>query len=97
MKVIGFRPYQILLLVLGESLLIGGISGFAAAGGAYYIVNEWAGGIPLRIGFFPAFNISDWAPLWGFCIGLGAALVGSLVPAVSACRVRVAEVFGRVG
>lgn len=97
MKVLGFRPWQILLLVLSEALLIGALSGLISAGGAYYIVNEWAGGIPFPIAFFPAFNISQWAPWWGLGIGTGAALAGSLLPAIQACRVRVAEVFGRVG
>lgn len=97
MKVLGFRPWQILLLVLGEALLIGGIAGLLSAGGAYYLVNEVFGGIPFPIAFFPAFNISKWAPWWGLGIGTGAALAGSMLPAIDACRVRVAEVFGRVG
>ena len=90
MKVLGFRPWQILLLVLSEALVIGALSGLISAGGAYYIVNEWAGGIPFPIAFFPAFNISKWAPWWGLGIGTGAALAGSLLPAIQACRVRVA-------
>lgn len=97
MKVLGFRPWQILLLVLSEALAIGALSGLISAGGAYYIINEWLGGIPFPIAFFPAFNISKWAPWWGLAIGTGAALAGSLLPAINACRVRVAEVFGRVG
>jgi putative ABC transport system permease protein len=97
MKVLGYRPWQILLLVIGEALLIGGLSGLVSAGGAYYLVNNVFGGIPFPIAFFPAFNISKMAPVWGLFIGLGAALFGSLLPAIDACRVRVAEVFGRVG
>lgn len=97
MKVLGFRPWQILVLVLGESLLIGCLSGIVSAGGAFLIINYGFGGIPFPIAFIPSFSISRWAPLWGFFIGTGAALAGSLFPAVNACRVRVAEVFGRVG
>jgi hypothetical protein len=33
---------------------------------------------------------------WGPALGGGTALVGSLVPALQACRVRVSEVFARV-
>ena len=33
MKVLGFRPLQILVLVLGESLLLGVTAGFVAARG----------------------------------------------------------------
>jgi putative ABC transport system permease protein len=97
MKVLGFRPWQILVMVIGEALLIGSLSGLISAGGAYFIINEWAGGIPFPIAFFPAFLISKWAPVWGLAIGTFAALAGSVIPAINACRVRVAEVFGRVG
>ena len=41
--------------------------------------------------------ISERAPWWGLAIGTGAALLGSIIPAINACRVCVAEVFGRVG
>jgi hypothetical protein len=54
------------------------------------------GGVPFPIAFFPAFTISPWAPVWGLGVGTGAALAGSFVPAWNACRVKVAEVFGRV-
>lgn len=96
MKVLGFRPVQILLLVLCEALLIGAASGVISAGGTYLVVNYWFDGLKIPIGFFPAFYISSTAPLWGLAIGAGAALAGSLLPAWNACRVRVAEVFGRV-
>lgn len=97
MKVLGFRPWQILVMVLGEALAIGCLSGLISAGGAYFLVNHVFGGIPFPIAFIPSFFISKWAPLWGFAMGTGAALAGSLIPAINACRVRVAEVFGRVG
>ena len=32
MKVLGFRPYQILILVMGESLLLGAGSGLISSG-----------------------------------------------------------------
>jgi putative ABC transport system permease protein len=96
MKVLGFRPLQILLLVIGEALLIGATSGILSGGLTYGIVNKVFGGVPFPIAFFPAFMISQYAPLWGISIGAGAALAGSFLPAWQACRVKVAEVFGRV-
>ncbi|HTN75607.1 MAG TPA: ABC transporter permease [Pirellulaceae bacterium] len=96
MKVLGFRPVQILFLVIGEALFIGATAGLLSAGLTYYLVNNAFGGIAFPIAFFPAFFISDSAPIWGLLIGAGAALIGSFLPAWDACRVKVAEVFGRV-
>src|SRR6185436_10882577 len=39
MKVLGFRPYQILILVVGESLLLGAGSGLIRSGGTWCVVN----------------------------------------------------------
>src|SRR5690606_11204049 len=55
MKVLGFRPVQILLLVLCVALLIGAASGVISAGGTYLVVNYWFDGLKIPIGFFPAF------------------------------------------
>ena len=57
MKVLGFRPYQILILVLGESLLLGGGAGFLSAGLTYAVINWAMGGLsfPHRI-FRPLFH-----------------------------------------
>jgi putative ABC transport system permease protein len=96
LKVLGFGPSQILLLVLGEALLIGGGSGLLSAGGAYALINFVIGGIKFPIAFFPAFYIPINALWWGFAIGAGAAFFGSFLPAWSARSVRVAEVFSKV-
>lgn len=96
MKVLGFRPWQILLLVLGESLLLGTFAGLASATATWYLVNRVAGGIPFPIAFFPKFFIADQAWWWGAAVGAAAALAGSFVPAWSAARVRVTEVFAKV-
>ena len=40
LKVLGFRPLQILVLVLGESLLLGVLAGFVSGGLTWYAVNH---------------------------------------------------------
>lgn len=97
LKVLGFRPAQILMLVLGEALLVGVVSGVLSAGGTWLIVNQVAGGIPFPIAFFPKFLIPVQAWWWGLAVGGGTAFLGSFVPAANACRVKVSEVFARVG
>ncbi len=96
LKVLGFRPMQILLLVLGEALLIGLLSGLISAGGSWLIVNEVAGGIPFPIAFFPKFLIPTAAWWWGLAVGGGTAFMGSFFPAWTACRIKVSEVFSHV-
>lgn len=96
LKVLGFLPLQILLLVLGEALVVGAVSGFVSSGGTYALVNWVMGGLKFPIAFFGIFFIPDAALWWGPVIGGGAAFLGSFPPAWSARTVKVSEVFSRV-
>jgi putative ABC transport system permease protein len=96
LKVLGFPPWQILTLVLGEALLIGTISGALSAGIAYTYVDYVAGGFKFPIAFFPAFFIPKAALWWGPVLGACTAAIGSFVPAWSARTVKVSEVFAKV-
>jgi putative ABC transport system permease protein len=96
MKVLGFRPLQVQILVLGEAILVGGVSGLAATAGTLAIINWVFEGLPFPIAFFPAFMVPWEAILWGFAIGAGTGLIGSFLPAWSARSVKVSEVFAKV-
>ena len=96
MKVLGFRPNQLLGLVIIEALLIGVTAGFLSSGGTYFLVNKVAGGIPFPIAFFSKFLIPEGALWWGPLVGGLTALAGSLAPALSARSVKVANVFSKV-
>ena len=96
MKVLGFRPMQILWLVLGETLLLGAGAGFASAGLTYGVINWYFDGLRFPIGFFDRFFIPVDALWWGTAIGAVAALVGSFLPAWTARNVKPAEVFAKV-
>jgi putative ABC transport system permease protein len=96
LKVLGFRPLQIQVLVLGEALVVGGLSGLLGTFATLAIINWVFGGIPLQIAFFPAFTIPYGALAWGFAIGTGTALAGSFLPAWTARSVKVSEVFSKV-
>ncbi len=95
LKVLGFRPWMVLVLVLGEAALIGILSGFLATATLFALVNA-LGGLPLPIAFFPKFYIPAEALWWGPAIGLGTAFAGSVLPALNARSVKVSEVFSRV-
>jgi putative ABC transport system permease protein len=96
LKVLGFGPTQIMLMVLAEALLVGCLSGLLSAGGTYVIVNKVMGGFKFPIAFFPAFRIPIDAWWWGPAIGGLTALAGSLVPAWSARSVKVSQVFAKL-
>jgi putative ABC transport system permease protein len=96
LKVLGFRPFQILILVLGESLLLGAGAGLISAGLTYATINYGLGGISFPIGFFDRFFIPPAALWWGPALGGLAAMLGSFLPAWSARSVKVAEVFSKV-
>jgi putative ABC transport system permease protein len=96
LKVLGFGPGSILLMVLGEAVLIGALSGLLSVGTAWLLVNKVLDGIKFPVAFFPAFYIATAALWWGPLIGGATALLGSLTPAWAARSVKVSEVFSKV-
>ncbi len=96
LKVLGFRPGQLLVLVMGEAILIGLLAGMLSAGATYFVVNHWMGGVTFPIGFFPVFFIPINALWWGLGIGTFTALAGSIMPAWNARTVKVSDVFSKV-
>lgn len=96
MKVLGFRPNQILMLILLEAVLLGGVSGFLSSSLAYLFINNYLGGLKFPIAFFGAFFIPTAAFWWGPVVGTLTALAGSILPAWSTRSIRVAEVFAKV-
>lgn len=95
LKVLGFTPGMIMMLVLGEALLIGVLAG-GMASSVMCVLTQAQGGVKFPIAFFPAFKVPYEAISWGIAIGAATALAGSLLPALSARRVKVSEVFSRV-
>lgn len=95
MKVLGFEPWQVLVLVVGEALLVGLLAGGLCGAIAYYAVNA-VGGVQFPIAFFGKFFVPAGALWWGPVLGAIAAVAGSLVPAWSARSVRVSEVFSKI-
>jgi putative ABC transport system permease protein len=94
LKVLGFQPWQLLLLVLGEALLLGASSGLLAGSLIYVIANGIYGGIVLP-GSEP-FPVPWKAILWGASVGGATALVGSILPAWTARTVQASQVFARM-
>jgi putative ABC transport system permease protein len=97
LKVLGFRPRQILVLVLAEALLVGGVGGLLSAAVTFAAANGIWGGLPLDVDeLFPDFPVPVHAFCWGLAAGTFTAFLGSFLPSWSARSVRVADVFSRV-
>lgn len=96
LKVLGFRPGQVMLLVLGEALLIGLLSGLLSSALTYLLINKLFGGLMFPVAWFSKIFIPTESFVWGLAIGGGTALAGSLIPAWSARSVRVADVFSKI-
>ncbi len=91
LKVLGFCPRRF-FLVLGEAALIGGAGGLVSVAITYFLVNNVLNTYVPNPIFVPGIMLP-----WGGFLGAGAAILGSAFPAWSACRVRVSEVFARIG
>jgi putative ABC transport system permease protein len=96
LKVLGFQPWQILAMVLGEAMLLGMVGGFLSSGFTYWIVNFVMNGIRFPIAFFGAFFVPTDALWWGVVLGGLTSFFGSVIPAWNACAVKVSEIFARV-
>ena len=83
LKVLGFTPNQILIMVLAEALLIGCLSGLFSGWIAMFLINDLIGGVSLPIGFLSTFFVAQAAPWWGLSIGgtdgVGRQFVARLV------------------
>ena len=92
LKVLGFQPRHILVLVLGEAVLVG----LFAGGMASFLSWQMIGSLKLQIAFFGAFIVPWKALVYGPLLGTLVSLLGSLGPAWNAKNVKVAEVFAKL-
>jgi putative ABC transport system permease protein len=92
LKVLGFQPRHVMLLVLGEAILVGLMAGEMSTFLAWFLI----GGFKFQLAFFGAFFVPTRVLIYGPLLGAAVAITGSLGPALSAKNVKVAEVFAKV-
>ncbi len=92
LKVLGFAPRHVLLIVLGEALLVGFLGGGMSALMAWGLL----GNVKFQIMFFGAFFVPMNALFYGPALGMAVSFAGCIGPAMAAKNVKVAEVFARV-
>jgi putative ABC transport system permease protein len=91
LKVLGFQPRHVLMLVLGEAVLVGLLAGAMSTLIAYELVAS----LGLHMGMFGSFRIPTVVLGYGPLLGVAVSVAGSIGPALSAKKVRVAEVFAK--
>lgn len=96
LKVLGFRPINLFMLVILESIFVSGLAGAIGSISTYLLVNHLIGGIAFPIAFFTKFFIDASLLWWGALVGVFVGIAGSVIPAVAASKVKSAEVFARV-
>jgi putative ABC transport system permease protein len=92
LKVLGFQPRHVLLLVLGEAILVGFMGGLMSS----LLAWQMLGSFKFQIMFFGAFIVPAKALIYAPLLGTAVAFGGSLIPALTAKNVKVAEVFAKV-
>ena len=99
LKVLGFEPRAIMVLVIGEAVLVGAFSGLIGTGLAWGCsAFAESGALPLS-GFtrlFSLFPIRADALLWGVLLGALVGFAGSVIPAWNARSVKVSDVFAKI-
>ncbi len=91
LKVLGFQPWHVAGLVLGEAMLVGALAG----GMSTFIAWAMLGNVKVQIAFLGAFFVPTEVLVMGPALGFAVALVGSIGPALSAKNVKAAEVFSK--
>lgn len=91
LKVLGFQPWHVMGMVLGEAVLIGVLAGGMSTFLAWFCLDH----VKFQIAFLGAFKVPIEVLVYGPVLGAAVAIVGSLGPALSAKNVKVAEVFAK--
>ncbi len=99
LKVLGFQPLHIAIMIIGEAMFVGGIAGMIGTGIVCSISTlTLSGAIPLAKwnSFLLQFPVPWSAVLWSGLLGAGVGLTGSVFPAMATRKVKVSDVFARI-
>jgi putative ABC transport system permease protein len=95
LKVLGFQPAHIMALVIGEAMLVGGLSG-GLGGSLTYAISALNAHGALNIGFLTQFPVAAAIVPFGVFMGAIVGLAGSVIPALNARKVKVSDVFANI-
>lgn len=99
LKVLGFQPLHIALMIIGEAMFVGGIAGMIGTGIVCTLSTLTVTGVlPLAQwnSFLLQFPVPWTAVAWSVLLGAGVGLTGSVFPAMASRKVKVSDVFARI-
>jgi putative ABC transport system permease protein len=99
LKVLGFEPKAIVVLVVGEAVLIGAVSGAIGTTLAWSCSVLALSGLLPPSGFtrlFYLFPIGMESIPWGMLVGAMVGFAGSIIPAWNARAIKVSDVFAKI-
>jgi len=99
LKVLGFQPLHITLMIIAEAMFVGALAGLLGTALVCAVsdltISERMPALPFNR-FLLQFPVPWSAVFWGTIIGAAVGLTGSVVPASTARSVKVSDVFARI-
>jgi putative ABC transport system permease protein len=99
MKVLGFQPWQIMTMIVSEATLIGVFGGMLSTWAVYFagkIGRAITHALNTRVSFIENFKAPEEVLIYGPALGILVGVVGALLPAWNARKVKVSEVFAKI-
>lgn len=97
LKVLGFLPWQVMLMIVAEAVLIGLFGSLLSTWTVYYLpMMLQSSGVKFSVAFFNNFKAPFEIVFYGPLLGVLVGLIGSLIPAAAVRNVKVSEVFSKV-
>ncbi len=99
LKVLGFQPWQIMGMIISESMLVGVFGGMLSTWLLVFMPRgiAWATRtIGVKFAFFDNFKMPMEILLYGPLLGIAVGLIGAALPSWNARKVKVSEVFAQV-
>ena len=94
LKTMGFKPYHLVGLIMGESLLLALVGGLLGLALSFPAVNFFP---PEVTQYFPAMVVTRTTAALGLTVSLAVGLLAGIIPAWQASRVQIAAALRKVG
>jgi putative ABC transport system permease protein len=98
LRAIGFRPHHLLITILAEGVVIGGMGGALGLAIGYPFINQGLGRFieDNMANIFPYFQLTPELAAFAFALAVVLAAIASLLPALSVARLNVIQALRRV-
>lgn len=99
MKVLGFQPWQVMGMIVGEAVLIGVYGGLLSTWSVYFLpkaISSFTRTIGVKFAFFDNFKSPEIILVYGPLLGIAVGVIGAALPSWNARKVKVSEVFSQV-